>query len=625
MSAVPQLTVALLEEADIIAARQRTRQVADLLGFDKQDQTRIATAVSEIARNALTYGGGGRVELAIDDGGDARLIVTVRDKGPGIADLAAILEGRYRSQSGMGVGIVGTRRLMDDFTIDSVVGEGTIVTLGKLLPRASVPLSRDRMRAIGQALAATKAADPLAEVRTQNQELLESLAALQAKQDETERLNAELATTNRGVVALHAELEANASAMTALNAELEGRVVAAVAECQQINDVLRQSQKMEAVGQLTGGIAHDFNNLLQIVTGNLEILTRGLPEESERMRRAAQNAMAGAQRAATLTQRLLAFSRRQPLAPKPLDPNQLIDGMSDLITRTLGEQIAVRTDLARDLWPVEADTNQLENAVLNLAVNARDAMAPGGTLTITTGNTILGEGDVEEDTVPGQYVSIAVCDTGAGMSDETMARVFEPFFTTKEVGKGTGLGLSMVYGFVKQSGGHLRIESSVGRGTTVNLYLPRFFGAIARMQADAGTDTDGAGDGEVILLVEDDAGVRGYSADVLGELGYAVIEAEDGESAVRHLGSDARIDLVFSDVVLTGALTGRDVADASTLLRPGVPVLFTSGYARDAIVHNDRLDEGVALLAKPFTFSELAGRLRDLLNRRYQLDAQQQD
>jgi CheY-like chemotaxis protein len=360
---------------------------------------------------------------------------------------------------------------------------------------------------------------------------------------------------------------------------------------------------MEAVGQLTGGIAHDFNNLLQIVTGNLEMLTRGLPADAGRLQRAAQNAMAGAMRAATLTQRLLAFSRRQPLAPKPLDPQRA--------------QMTVGTNLALDLWPVEADPNQLENALLNLAVNARDAMLPGGALTITTGNTILGEGDVDEDDAePGQYVSLAVCDTGAGMSEETLARVFEPFFTTKDVGKGTGLGLSMVYGFVKQSGGHLRIESSIGRGTTVNLYLPRFVGTVTKAEALRTGNAQSAIAGEVVLVVEDDPGVCAYSAGALRELGYEVIEAADGDTALRYLEGDERIDLVFSDVVLTGTLTGRDVGEGCLRFRPDTPILFTSGYARDAISRNSRLDNGIELLAKPFSFSDLATKVRAVIDRR---------
>jgi len=615
MTIVPQLTVAVIEEADIIAARQRGRQLACLLGFHKQDQTRIAPAVSEIARNALTYGGGGRVEFSVAVDDDPRLIVLVRDRGRGIADVQSILDGRYRSETGMGLGIVGTRRLMDAFDLTSGPA-GTIVTFAKRLPRGRKPISEDLQR-IGKALAATAVADPLLEVRTQNQELLESLAALGAKQEEAERLNAELESTNRGVVALHAELEQKAAELAALNAALEGRVAAAVTECQQVNDALRQSQKMEAVGQLTGGIAHDFNNLLQIVTGNLEMLLRGLPADAQRLRRAADNAMGGATRAATLTQRLLAFSRRQPLAPRPLDPNRLVDGMSELMRRTLGEQVSVHVDLAGDLWPVEADANQLENALLNLAVNARDAMEPGGRLTITTGNTVVGEADADDDTLPGQYVSLSVCDTGSGMSDETLARVFEPFFTTKEVGKGTGLGLSMAYGFAKQSGGHLRIESSLGRGTTVTLFLPRLIGRlpVEHMDRDLNEIIERALEGETVLLVEDDDGVRNYSAAALADLGYAVLESRDGEEAIGHLDGTGRIDLVFTDVVLTGALTGRDVANHALKARGGTPVLFTSGYARDAIIHDGRLDADVDLLPKPFSLSQLAARIRVAIGR----------
>ncbi|MDN4634633.1 ATP-binding protein, partial [Sphingomonas sp. PsM26] len=382
MTPTPIMTVALIEEADIVAARQRARQIADLLGFEAQDQTRIATAVSEIARNATTYGGGGRIEFGIENADIPSLIIRIRDKGPGIADVDAILEGRFRSTSGMGVGISGTRRLMDRFEFDSQPGQGTSVVLGKRLPKTVTSVSTARLAEIGKVLAATGASDPLVEARTQNQELLQALAALKAKQDESDRLNAELEETNRGVVALYAELDGKAAQLSALNGQLEGRVAAAVSECQQANDALRQSQKMEAVGQLTGGIAHDFNNLLQIVTGNLEMLLRRLPADDVRLRRAADNAMSGAQRAATLTQRLLAFARRQPLAPKPLDPNQLVEGMSDLMRRTLGETVSVDVRLAPELWKVEADANQLENALLNLAVNARDAMSPGGTLTI---------------------------------------------------------------------------------------------------------------------------------------------------------------------------------------------------------------------------------------------------
>ena len=603
------LTVALIEEADIVIARQRARQIADLLGFEAQDQTRIATAVSEIARNATTYGGGGRLEFSFDPNGLVTFLIVVRDKGAGIGDLDAILEGRFKSTTGMGVGISGTRRLMDGFDIASEAGRGTLVTMRKHLPHGAPAVTATRLGEIGRALAATGAADPLAEVRTQNRELLQSLADLKMKQDEAARLNAELENTNRGVVALYAELDEKAAQLSALNAQLEERVAIAVGECQQANDALRQSQKMEAVGQLTGGIAHDFNNLLQIITGNLDILSRRLPPEDDRLRRAADNAMSGAQRAATLTQRLLAFSRRQPLAPKPIDANRLVEGMSDLMRRTLGGSFTIKTSLGQHLWTVEADANQLENALLNLAVNARDAMGRGGELTISTANGVVGESEANDDTPPGHYVSLAVCDTGEGMNDETMLRVFEPFFTTKEVGKGTGLGLSMVYGFVKQSGGHLRIESSVGRGTTVTIYLPRLVGALPSAETTGIVDVRRAAAGETILVVEDDADVQAYTSDVLRELGYTVLSADDGPSAISIIEGEDRIDLVFTDVILTGSLTGRDVAERAKEVRPGTPVLFTSGYARDAIGSAGRLDAGVDLLLKPFSFADLSDKI----------------
>jgi signal transduction histidine kinase len=615
MTPTPIMTVALIEEADIVAARQRARQIADLLGFEAQDQTRIATAVSEIARNATTYGGGGRIEFGIENADVPSLVIRIRDKGPGIADVDAILEGRFRSTSGMGVGISGTRRLMDRFEFDSQPGQGTSVVLGKRLPKTVTSVSTASLAEIGKVLAATGASDPLVEARTQNQELLQALAALKAKQDESDRLNAELEETNRGVVALYAELDGKAAQLSALNGQLEGRVAAAVSECQQANDALRQSQKMEAVGQLTGGIAHDFNNLLQIVTGNLEMLLRRLPADDVRLRRAADNAMSGAQRAATLTQRLLAFARRQPLAPKPLDPNQLVEGMSDLMRRTLGETVSVDVRLAPELWKVEADANQLENALLNLAVNARDAMSPGGTLTISTANGIIGEADVEDDAIPGHYVSLAVCDTGAGMSEATMTRVFEPFFTTKEVGKGTGLGLSMVYGFVKQSGGHLRIESALDRGTTVTLYLPKFTGVAPTEEPAVVGETAPAKPGETILIVEDDPDVRAHSCDVLTELGYLITAVADGPAAINVLNGPSRIDLLFTDVVLTGPMNGREIAEYAQTARPSTPVLFTSGYAREAITHNARLGEGVILLSKPFNYIDLASAVRAAIDK----------
>ena len=412
-------------------------------------------------------------------------------------------------------------------------------------------------------------------------------------------------------------LRASEDRLRLLNQNLETRVAEEIVRHKETEDRLRQAQKMETVGQLTGGVAHDFNNLLQIVTGNLEILLRNLPGAQPRLKRSAENAMRGAQRAVTLTQRLLAFSRRQPLAPKSIDVNRLVTGMSELLHRTLGETIEIETVLATGLWRVEADPNQLENVILNLAVNARDAMPDGGKLTIETANTHLDRAYAAQniEVVPGQYVAICISDTGEGMDAETVARVFEPFFTTKEVGKGTGLGLSMVYGFVKQSGGHVKLYSEPGHGTTARIYLPRLAGAVDEAEDQHNAIIPEGTREETILVCEDDDDVRAYSVEVLRELGYRVLEAHDGPSALRLLErQEGRVDLLFSDVVLPSGMTGAVVATQAQALRPGLKVLFTTGYARDAIVHHGRLDPGVELITKPFSYAELAARVRDMID-----------
>ena len=381
---------------------------------------------------------------------------------------------------------------------------------------------------------------------------------------------------------------------------------------------LRQAQKMETLGQLTGGVAHDFNNLLQIVTGNLELLQRGLTNE-DRLRRAADNAMAGAQRAAMLTQRLLAFSRRQPLAPERVDPNRLVSSMSDLLQRTLGETIEVETIQAARAWPVEIDINQMENALLNLAVNARDAMPDGGKLTIEVANTHIDDhyAAQEEEVVPGQYVLISMSDTGQGMDPDTLSHAIEPFFTTKEVGRGTGLGLSMVYGFIKQSGGHIRVYSEPGQGTSVKIYLPRHYGPVpANDHADLTPREPSGGGHETVLVCEDDDKVRAYAVEVLNELGYRVIEASSGAAALDALDrASPPVDLLLTDVVLPGGMTGADVAREATQRRPDLKILFATGYARNAIFHHGRLDPGVELLTKPFSYADLAAKVREMLDR----------
>ena len=406
-------------------------------------------------------------------------------------------------------------------------------------------------------------------------------------------------------------------ALKALNETLETRVAEEVARRNEAEDALRQSQKMETLGQLTGGIAHDFNNLLQVITGNLDIIKRTMTDDSPRLRRSIDNAAKGADRAAVLTQRLLAFSRRQPLAPKVIDANKLVLGMSEMLYRSLGETIELETVLSSGLWRVEVDPNQLENAILNLAVNSRDAMPEGGKMTVETANAHLDHGYTAQHSgiVPGQYVMICVSDTGSGMDAETAERAFDPFFTTKEVGKGTGLGLSMVYGFVKQSGGHLKIYSEANEGTTIKIYLPRHHGCEDTREDEiaAGLTPEGS-ESETILVCEDDDDVRAYSADTLRELGYRVVEAADGQEALRFLEEGEQVDLLFSDVVLPGGLTGAIVADRARKLRPSLKVLFTTGYARNAIVHHGRLDPGVELLSKPFSYTELAARIRELLD-----------
>jgi two-component system NtrC family sensor kinase len=375
---------------------------------------------------------------------------------------------------------------------------------------------------------------------------------------------------------------------------------------------LRQSQKMEAVGQLTGGVAHDFNNLLTIIIGNLGIAKRGVVEA--RAERALNNALVGAERAAQLTQRLLAFSRRQPLNPRVLDVNKLIVSISDLLVRTLGENIELESIGGAGLWKVEADASELESTLLNLALNARDAMPEGGKLTIETSNAYLDEGYCQQHAgvAPGQYILIAVTDNGGGMSAETIDRAFEPFFTTKEAGKGTGLGLSQVYGFMKQSEGHVKIYSEAGEGTTIKLYLPRRDGNEAAHSADEPVSSE-RGRAETILIVEDDDGVRQYASEILRDLNYQIIEAKDSATALRLLDADKKFDLLLTDVVLPGK-NGRELATEVERRRPGTKVIFMTGYSRNAIVHHGRLDPGTALIQKPLIERVVAQKIRQILD-----------
>ncbi len=404
-------------------------------------------------------------------------------------------------------------------------------------------------------------------------------------------------------------------------AEANARLQGEIAEREQIEEALRQSQKMEAVGQLTGGLAHDFNNLLTGVTGSLELLqariAQGRMKDVDRYVGAAQGA---AKRAAALTQRLLAFSRRQTLDPRPTNMDRLVAGMVELVRRTVGPGIALETVTAEagaagGLWLTLVDQSQLENALLNLCLNARDAMPDGGKITVETANAWLDEGTARErELPPGPYVSLCVSDTGTGMTPEVSARAFDPFFTTKAIGQGTGLGLSMIYGFARQSGGQVRICSTLGQGTAMCLYLPRHFGA--EDAADTPPDlaeAPRAGQGETVLVVDDEPTVRMLVTEVLQDLGYAAIEAADGAAGLRVLQSNAQIDLLVTDVGLPGGMNGRQVADAARVARPSLKVLFITGYAENAVLSHAHLDPGMHVMTKPFAMETLASRIKELI------------
>jgi signal transduction histidine kinase len=418
-------------------------------------------------------------------------------------------------------------------------------------------------------------------------------------------LGAAHATLTRANLQLRERAAALAEANRQLQTQIEQR--------ERAEEALRQSQKMEAIGHLTGGIAHDFNNILQIIAGNLDLLQPAVRENDRALRRL-QSASMAAERAARLTQQLLAFARRQPLQPKVLNVGRRMSEVADLLRRTLGGNIEVECVGAGGLWNVQADFAQLENAILNLALNARDAMPGGGKLTIETANVFLDDayarrhGDVE----PGQYVMVAVTDTGCGMTAEQMDRAFEPFYTTKPEGQGTGLGLSQVYGFVKQSGGHVKIYSELEHGTSVKVYLPRVRQG-EEEPARPVLDAAGSGTGECVLVVEDDAAVRTATVEMLGELGYRVLEAEDGARALAVLDSGVAVDLLFTDVVMPGPVSSRELAAKAKASRPDLAVLFTSGYTENAIIHHGRLDDGVFLLSKPYRKEELARKIRSVL------------
>ncbi|MBY3168816.1 hybrid sensor histidine kinase/response regulator [Rhizobium laguerreae] len=397
-----------------------------------------------------------------------------------------------------------------------------------------------------------------------------------------------------------------------LNEMLEVRVAAEIAERQQAEAALQQSQKMESIGKLTGGVAHDFNNLLQVISGNLQLLGKDVADNGRGKERIS-NALAAVERGSRLASQLLAFGRRQPLEPKVINIGRLVTGMDDMLRRALGEEIEVETMVSGGLWNTFADPIQIENALLNLAINSRDAMDGAGKLTIEVGNAFLDDSysRIHPEVTAGQYVVLAVTDTGAGMTQEVMDQAFEPFFSTKPEGKGTGLGLSMVYGFVKQSGGHVKIYSEIGEGTTVKLYLTRSFRSEDRVTAADSVPAAGGTE-------KDDEGVRVTVVEMLSDLGYYVLKAKDAQSALTVIESGAHIDLLFTDVVMPGPLRSPELARMARERLPDIAVLYTSGYTENSIVHGGRLDPGLELLSKPYTREELARKIRHVLTIRTQ-------
>jgi GAF domain-containing protein len=506
--------------------------------------------------------------------------------------------------------------------IPSIIGTYTLDAFGRLAVtnlHAGTPLVlNDNIAEIGREEAATflsigiRATICMPFVKRGALTALMAIHAAQPRTWQAEELALLREVTERSWA--HIERVRALAALRELNSTLEQRVADEVAERASAEAQLRQAQKMEAIGQLTGGIAHDFNNMLSVVVGGLQLTKRRLAQGNADVGKYIEGALEGVNRASSLTQRLLAFSRQQPLAPEVIEGNRLVASMTELLSRTLGEMVHVETVLMSGLWRIHADPAQLQSAILNLCVNARDAMPAGGKLTIETANTFIDEaGGRASDLPEGQYVLFAVTDSGEGMTNEIMAKAFDPFFTTKDVGKGSGLGLSQVFGFVRQSGGHIKLYSELGVGTTVKIYLPRYYGEALPVAAKQAVQVEGAVGDETILVVEDEDRVRNFTADALRELGYRVITAANGTEALALLTGGASVTMMLTDIVMPG-MNGRELADAALAKWPTLKILFTTGYTRNAIVHNGLLDSGTHLLQKPFGIEQLGAKVRRVLD-----------
>ena len=621
----PLLTTVVENEDDIVTVRRRVRLLSERLGFGVQDQTRIATAVSEIARNAFSYAGGGRVIYGVDeDEGTQSLAVRIEDLGPGIADLDAILEGRYRSMTGLGIGITGSRRLMDRFEITSVVSEGTVVSFAKRIPPSGGSLTGRSLGTLAEEVARSRADEPNVALRDQNRDLMRSLAELAEREEEAQRLNRELAETNRGVVALYAELEAQAALLREAGATLETQVMARTAELADANlrlqaeaverermeQDLRQSQKLEAVGQLTGGVAHDFNNLLTIIRSSVDFLRR--PDLAEDRRRRYMDAVSEAvDRAAKLTGQLLAFARRQALTPEVFDIGRRLASVADMLDTLGGARLQLSIEVPEEPCFIRADLNQFETAVVNMAVNARDAMEGAGTLTMRVACGMPIPSIRGHAAAPGPFVAVSIIDTGVGIPKDVLPRIFEPFYTTKEVGRGTGLGLSQVFGFAKQSGGDVEVDSEPGEGTRFTLYLPQVMVApVEATLAETEAEAPFAVDGQRVLVVEDNVEVGRFATQILQDLGYETHWAINAEEALDRLGTDgAGFDAVFSDVVMPG-MGGFELAKVIRLRWPRLPVVLASGYSH-VLARED--DHGFDLLHKPYSADQVGRALRRVI------------